>query len=389
MRTVGYPLFLRAVESACGELLCLPAVQLLLYGFSVVLLCAALERFGLSALAAVVATTPLLYSSLVVHLAPSAMTEVPASAFGLVALSALLGLSLARGRAVGLWILFGATLLVAYQIRPAFLFLVPLSPLAVLVWSRSLRRAGVVLLVAVVPFLAFSFLRWVVVGHFGLVGFAGYNLSGIATSMVGDEVIEVLPAEDQELASRILAQRQARGLPPLTASSPYDDWQESFNINAWKIAIPQARGLWREFYSDRPPEIPRDLFVDRRLSRFSISVIRQRPRLYAVWLARSWLRALRLTAAKPWIWLPALLCLFSAAVCRWRCQKGGWSGAGAALNFLLLAVAFYLASLALTLLVEPPEWRYLASAELLLPGAMLAAAVELWRSGSGKGAVER
>jgi hypothetical protein len=49
------------------------------------------------------------------------------------------------------------------------------------------------------------------------------------------------------------------------------------------------------------------------------------------------------------------------------------------LGFLLLAFSHYLLAVGLLLLLQPPEWRYLAAAELLLPGALAAAAIESWR----------
>ncbi len=421
MRTAGYPLLLRAVGRICGDLACLPALQLAFYTLAVVLLCAALERFGLSAWAAVAATTPLLYSSLVPYLAPSAMTEIPAAALALVALSALLRVAVApRGR-LGLWLLFALSLFLAYQVRPGFLFLVALFPLAAWGWrlrTRGSWRLGLTTaLVAGLPFLLFCLLRWFVVGHFGLVAFTGHNISGIAASMLDqelldEELIDRLPAEERELASRILAVSQARGLTPLTVDSSFERWQERYILNSWRIAIPQARTLWRERYAQRPPGLSRDLFVDRSLSRMSLAVIAARPRLYAAWLARAWLNALHTTAARPWISASVLLLVVSAVgrwLWRWLWRwLGRWPGrwlwiglwsstqriralpsaSRPALCFLGFALGFYLFSLALTLLVEPPDWRYLASAELLLPGAILALAAELWRDQQGESSGE-
>jgi MYXO-CTERM domain-containing protein len=128
--------------------------------------------------------------------------------------------------------------------------------------------------------------------------------------------------------------------------------------------------------------VARDLFVDLRLTRFSKAVIAAQPSLYGAWLARAWLRALRLTLSKPWVWGPAALLALAVLIRRRRRTPDEVAGPAPpslrpALAFLTLSVSFYLASMALVLLVEPPEWRYLASAELLLPGGLLAVAAEL------------
>ena len=64
--------------------------------------------------------------------------------------------------------------------------------------------------IAIVPFLLFCFLRWVVVGHFGLVSFGGMNIIGIAGQFLTEDMIPKLPETVQPLAVRVLATRAER-----------------------------------------------------------------------------------------------------------------------------------------------------------------------------------
>ncbi len=387
IRTLGYPLSLRGMGWLSPDLGWLPHVQLGVYCLAVVGLCAALRRFGLSDGAAFAAATPPLYSPLVSFLAPSIMSDLPAASLALATVASLL-VVLAEPRKRMAWAGLGLALFLTYQFRPSYLFLVALVPLAGLASGR--RRAAALAALAFVPLLAFCAVRWWAVGHFGLVAFTGHNVSGLTTSMLTPELISELPEGERELAVRILEERQRKGHPAVDASSGVEAWRKPFIANSWRTAVPAARQVWEEGPgAGKAGSIQgRDLWVDRRLATLSVAVLRARPGLYLVWLGRAWVLTLWQTAANPWVWGTAAAAAGAATVAWVRRRRGGRSASGrtalpagltSSLRFLAFACSFYLLAIGLLLLLQPPEWRYVAAAELLLPGALAAVAVELWR----------
>lgn len=434
IRTLGYPLWLRLVGAFSPDLSWLPHLQLLVYCLATIGLCAALRRFGLSEGAALVAASPPLYSPLVPHLAPSVMSDVPAASFALATVSLLLVVLAEPGRRLA-WAGLGLALFLTYQLRPAYLFLVALVPLAG--WglprlearwraphqpaTSGRRRLAALGALALGPLAVFCTARFLVVGHFGLVAFTGHNVSGLTTAMLTPELVAELPESERALAARILAEREAKGHRSVGLGSRLEDWRTPFISHAWRTAVPEARQLWEEEEvqeaGERPaPEELRDLWVDRRLTSLSLAVLRERPELYASWLVRAWGFSLAKTAANPWVWATAAA-LALAALSGWRRRRGqrprvadrGEAGGHEgrpydpplaterqrSLGFLLLAIVYYLLAVGLLLLLQPPEWRYLAAAELLLPGALAAAAIETWsvarapQAGSGSQAKTR
>lgn len=399
IRTPGYPLFLRAVDSLGEGLAPLPAIQLVLYLAAAVALCAALERFGLAPLAAVAGASPLLYSPLVPHLAPSIMTDVPAATLAVTCVALWLWMAAAGSEAAGrrapsdppAWRLaaLGTALFLSYLVRPAYLFLVAYLPLAALAPAqpagpgdrrRAVRLAVRLAVVALLPLLAYCTVRWVAVGHFAPASFTGHNLTGIAASTLDPAGIDRLPDRHRRLARTLVENRPLRHLQVLDARSPYEDWRVAYIKNSWRIAVPAARETWAELPADatgrRAGRMPRAVWVDRYLTSWSLAVIAERPGLYLVWLARAAAAAGRSTLADPWVWAPALVLLLALALARDRSRRRS-PPVAAARAFFGLTLGYYLASLLLILPVEPPEWRYLTAAELLLPGGLAAWAVSL------------
>ncbi len=401
-RTLGYPLFLRALFWLRGDLGWLPHLQVLSLGAAAVLWCAALQRFGLSAPAALVAGSWPLYARLFRVLKASVMTDLPAATLALFALAALLFL-LCEPRRTRWWAGLGVLLFLAYQVRPSYASLVLFLPLAAWVSSRlearwklgGEPRRGLVSRLGLLmcgPLLLFCACRWALVGHFGLVAFTGHNLSGLTSSMLSPELVAELPAAEQPLAAAILALRQEKGLAPLDARSRAEEWGRFYNWNCWEAAVRLVRTAWKQDLAEASARGPirgtavehRDIYVERRLLPLSVSILRARPGLYLVWMSRGWTHALLTTGKQPWIFIPAVLLGLSWLLFG-RLRGGAHrQERGRCLLVLLLALAYYLATMGLVLLVEIADWRYIAAAELLLPGAMLAMAVELFRSGSGR-----
>lgn len=391
IRSLGFPLLLRGLLWISGSLDALPALNLLLFGVAAVAWCAALERFGLSKLAALAAGSWPLYSQLFRELLASVMSDVPAAAMVLLVLSAFL-LLLREPHRWRWWLALGVATFLAYQLRPANVFLVVLMPLAAGARRSLAFRLAVV---TIAPLLLFCVLRLVLVGHFGLVPFTGHNLSGITSSMLTPELVAELPDAERPLATAILDERIRRGRLPLTASSSFEEWERFYIWNSWGNAIGLVKVEWKSAFlnaesESAPPDMAvryRDVYIEKRLFSHCMAVLRARPGLYYSWLWRAWAHALSTTARQPWIVVPLGLWVLGWA----------WSRRGAAprrdamhheslrksLGLLGLGVVFYLGAMGLVLLIETPFWRYLAAAELLLPGALMAVTAEWFQSGIG------
>ena len=403
VRTPGYPLFLRGVRALCPDLACLPGIQLALFGLAVLGLFAALLRFGLSPLGAFAATAPLLASPLIPYFAPAVMTEALSASLTLAVLALLLRLA-ARPANAATWALLGAGVFAAYQVRPANIFLVVLVPVA-LAGLRTRtggpaagRSTGATLAGAaalcLLPLAVWCGLRARVVADFGLVSFTGYHLTGIASSMLDEALVAELPPEVRVLAGKILERRREAGLAPVRSALPFARWWEKHNANIYTFALPVVRREFRQAAragAEAARRWPRDVYIDRRLKSFGQAVIAARPGLYAAWLAGAWLTGLALLVGEPWIWATGLVAA-SAVAARWlarrRAPNDGQSRAigdaegewPRALAYLALAAAYTVSALAVILFLQPPEWRYLLSVMLPLPGALAAVGVAGLRS---------
>lgn len=393
-RTVGYPIFLRTILELTGSYGPVAYVQLLVYLLAVVGFGRAAELAWGSKWLALAAASPLFYARVIHDYADDVMPDTLAAAFAVAALASLLWW-LARRQSWLALAVVGLFVFLAYQVRPAYLFLLALVPLLGLAlalrrtglaaWKEGLRRTFLVLvLTAWLPFLAWSGFRWAVAGHFGLVSFGGINLIGITGSMLSPAVIRGLPASDQPLARAILAGRREQGLA-FRGAYHNGRWVEEYNQNIWTIAFKAAETLYR-----RPDQTMRQFWVDanRRFTRLSFAVIRARPRLYLRWIYDSLdVARIRIAGDRTIRW-PAIVLLASFA-CRllwvlgrrlWRRRpEPGLPGRlFASLDLALLAGSYLAASLLLIVAVEPPVNRYIFAAALFLPSALCAAAVELW-----------
>jgi hypothetical protein len=105
--------------------------------------------------------------------------------------------------------------------------------------------------VSFLPYLLFCLLRLIVVGHFGLVSFAGANLIGITVELLDrDTINNRLPDYWQPFAEELLAQRERVGQP-----SPFKDagidifqWQRNYATNCWDVGYATATRV----YGDDP-----------------------------------------------------------------------------------------------------------------------------------------
>ncbi len=393
IRTLGYPSFIQVVTYPGGDLDRIVHAQTLVYLSAVVFFGWAAGRYLDSSWRGFVVATPLLYTQLFGEFMTAMLTETLAAGLAMATAGFLLWVATTpthRWAWAGLTVLLFST----YQVRPALLFLLGLVPLlgVLLVvlrhgwpgWRPLLRSPAAGLLAAsLLPFFAFSALRWVSVGHFGVVSFGGTNLIGITANMLSAAVIRDLPEARHDLATTMLQRRRELGLPTDGAYS-YRLWFRDYNHNVFKAGLKGARSLYKE--SDREERY--QVWVNKEFSALSHALIRARPTLYARWVWDGMVYSIRGISREPPIQLTGLLVLATLpiwAVVRWRRRGRRSSGTTTvpllptSLGLALVAFGYAFAGMLVIVLVEDPVARYRWSAQLFLPSALLLLFHDLWR----------
>jgi hypothetical protein len=380
-RTLGYPVFLWAAERITPGLACVPLLHHLVFYSAILLFYLGLRRIGATALTAALAAGILLPSEIVFDFR-QLLPDGVATSLAVMTVAAWM-MTLGRRAGWGVWLWLTAVLFLTYQVRPAYLFLIPLLPLLGLIcypvvrfgdyrrlWTRYLPA---LLLVVLGPLVAFCGLRLAIVGQFRLVSFNGLTVIGWAGSLLTEDMIPHLPADTQPLARDILFRRDvvqkvgpARPGPPPNAT--YDEI-------VWRVACPVAQARYQGDW----------VAMDDALVRLSLGVLRQAPLRYARWVRTNFAEGYRIGFRQDAIgyavgllfgaWLTALI--LRAQV---RRGLGGplfeWEANEARAFVCLVVVAgtFLLAKTALVVLVEMPLVRYILPAALFLPTVPAAAA---------------
>lgn len=378
-RTWGYPLFLRAVAALPGGPAMAGHFQLGFFLFAVGALGVAAGRYLGSGWKGVMFASPLFYCPLVSGYAAALRPELPAAAWAVLSLAALLTLTLHPHR-VWAWTALVLCLALTYHTRPSYLFLLAWVPLAGVALRAALRPEGGrrallrwtvgLALAAWVPFLLWSSLRLAVIGQFGLVSFGSVNWIGITGSLLTPEMVPDLPRRDRPLARQLLARKAELGLAP---SYDFKRLRHEYNQVVFDSALAAIR---RD--PKRPKQDPRAqwLYANERFTALSWSIVKARPGRYLRWLVdASWFTVVKLARA-PWTLLPALACLASLVVA-WR--RGGASLDLRTRMLAATALAYAPLALALVLAVETPLDRYLFAGVLFVPGALLAVAFDVVR----------
>ncbi|MGB5161191.1 MAG: hypothetical protein WBO69_06095 [Thermoanaerobaculia bacterium] len=400
-RTVGYPLFLRAVMTFGRWLNPLTELQILLYFGSLYLFWHAVKRFSGSAWLAWAAVVPLPWAG-VMTLATFVQPDFLAAAAAIVAVSCLFLLAAAPAR-VGWWIGLGVATFCAYQLRPAAVFLVAFLPVlgAVLKWlhgdrgwKRLWRWTAVACLVTFLPFLAFCGLRWATVGHFGVVSFGGPNQAGMAASFLDGRVVRELPQEHQRLARNMLRKRRQRGWKTMQRRSNTLDYFVQYSDNIWRVAIPVAQQEYKRLSAlpeGHPQRVdgmerPARVVQNEMLSRASKAIVRLRPGLYVKWVTSALVYGLKQLLNYFWNVAPALLILFSTPIFLLATRSTDSptpplerSVLAALIGLLALGVGYFAAYLLLVSLVSFPFTRYFVSLTLFLPSALCAQLFVMWQ----------
>jgi hypothetical protein len=379
-RTIGYSALLSAIGMIDSHDF-VPCLHFAIYGVAVLVLHAALLRFGFGSRAALWGASALLYNNILLSSVNWILPEVVAPAAAILVMAALL-MAVSDPQRRLPWVALGVAILAAYLLRPSNLVLVPLVPIvaAALVvvrrdprewWVEGSRIIAVALALAFAPLLLICGARLVLAGNFGLVSFTGSNLIGIAGQLLTPEVVPSLAPNLRPLASAIIERREALiaegRLRPL--STGYDSMANNYDPLVFSVARPLALDMFDQHNEQ----------ADAALAAISIAAIKARPQLYVSWVSKTaWRGVGRMIAT-----VPVLLALAAGMVLTYvvlmvearrheplgpHVRDAGLDRRSLELNAVLfIAIPFAMASLLLTVLVQTPLQRYTDAAGLFLP----------------------
>jgi len=411
MRSIGYPLFLKAVRAISPGLSALPYVQILLFFSAAVLFYQALAGLRFSEWMAFAATSPLFYERLVWHYGSFVMADLPAAAFALMAVSCLFFVISSFGGVMA-WI--GLTLFVflAYQIRPAYVFLVPLAPALAFVLMkirqsktherRPIRRAvTATVLTTFLPLLAFCGLRHATVGHFGLVSFAGVEQVGITTQFLTKAMIERFDPELRPLAKAVLEAREREGLgvPDGMSMFPMPQFMDYYMAHQQLVcdtirAVELRRGKsggspGRPSFGGSPDD---QAEVDRWAQRLAWATFCARPGIHALYYTKAFFYSVSFSLYAEGLITALLLILFGIFLFRitWgqriNLRSNGPERSGLAVMqqlgaLVCLAGLFFFSKILLATAVVAPAGRVLIAASVFIPCALGATILMALRAG--------
>jgi ankyrin repeat protein len=388
VRTLGYPLFHAFVASQGHGLPAYPEAQLFVLLPCVFLFGLGLRAYGLSGLAALAAASPLIWLVPVEYVIP----ETLAKCFAIAAAGCLLWAAGTRTLLPCLGL--ALSIFLAYQMRPAFLFLVAWVPAAWLFlytrrWgllhqAQWLRQFARCLAACALPLLLFCLMRLVVVGHFGLVSFGGQNTIGISIEMLDSQTVSHLPAEDRPLGQLLARGREAWPEPRfLTRKGLQDDWGSIARLYAANV-----NRIGRAIEAKFPPtdgEVG-NVARDKALSRLSTHAFLAEWPMYGTWLAGAAVESFRMAlflllggggdegfGLGPDYSLLAVLAIIILTLLSWPVERRAFGEGSrpyfgrAATVLVFVSGTFFLTKMLLVILVEPPIARYVEAAAFMLP----------------------
>ncbi|MBP90244.1 MAG: hypothetical protein CMJ64_26635 [Planctomycetaceae bacterium] len=389
IRPFMYPLVLAFSSLLGADFAAVPFFHFIAHILAVLLFMKALQAWDCRPMQATVVASGLLWSSTLQRYQQCVAPDTLALSAAIAAISLLLMLVRSPNkRTVSL--LLGVCLFATYQMRPAYLFMLPLMPLLAvpLSWlarpaddfdqQAAYRLATRLAVVAFVPLLLFAGLRWVVVGHFGLVAFGGYNAAGVMGQFLTAEMVPELPADVQPLAMNALQRRDAlvaRSSLNAEVTTSYTTIENRFDTYTWQIYAPAARD---EANGDL-------LMMNSLLSRFARSIVFRKPRSYAIWIIKAGHRGIYTVFAELLFNQAVLLLLATYVVIQlrivWLRRMGSLDStaidgdqADVTSTLFIVAIAFLFAKLALVIITTPPLGRFMEAASVFYP-AVLASVV--------------
>jgi hypothetical protein len=388
IRTLGYPALLHVVRTFSPTLDAMPLVHLLLLDAAVLAFYFGLRKLGaVPWLAFCVAGSLLYFPPMLTH-GTIIVPEVASAACAVFTIAMLFwvvscpqSLLASFGFCTGLFL--------TYQMRPAYLFLIILTPLLGVTlrycYARThgdpslvLRLGRRLTALAVLPYIGFCLFRWCLVGHFGLVSFGGMNLIGVAGQFLNEETIVGVPAHLQPWAHKVLEIRATSEDWPRDHAKErlcFRDAEPLYNIVIYRQFLPAYKSLPEAEHSYKD--------ASRKCSELSLSLIKVRPHLYACWVGDAFRTGLFRLPALSWypplqtvtLYLLTILGYFGLVrlIQRSRLRRirtgeqhteGFWFISSC---LVLTATSFALCKLLLICLVEAPIARYLDAVYLFVP----------------------
>jgi hypothetical protein len=378
-RTFGYPAFLKFAALFGRDNAAVPFLQWLAATLAAWACFWGLRRGGYRDEIAFWCAATLMLNREMLDFGNLIMSDSLATSLALTSFACFLA-CMARTTTILDWFGMAALTFLTYQVRPAYIFLIPLWPMMAFLldlfllrrtatWGRRLFHFICMTFVTVLPFVAFCSLRGAVVGHWGLVSFGGCNVVGIAGQLLDRELAAELPQSIQQLANRIVDAREQRTDTP--GPVDYESFENSYNPIVWGVAVPIAKELQNNDV----------IAVNRDLTNLSKEILRRRPVAY--------LRCLLLNAKHAFSELlqltfrdrGTLFVVFVAFLFHgWSLLRGPVQSRSAEANsedlriesHLLFwsAIGFASAKSLLVILVEPSIGRYMTAAMALLPPAI-------------------
>lgn len=389
-RTFGYPAFLELLELLNGSIAIVPFTQFAISVLACSVWMSVLFRCGWRAAHALAATLPIMTSTMVLNYSSHITPDCLAQAYGVFSVAFWM---LFVWNVPGLWKYVGLAVFVflAYQTKPSYLFLLGFIPVGGLIarwWLfREIRDwlwvSVKLATLSVMPFLAWCLYRYLIVGHFGLVSFGGYNAIGITGQLLSEPMIERISPDLRPLAESIL---ETRGqFPNWETKYSYSTLESQYNPMVWQIAIPSAKRLFGED----------SRIINLQMARISREIILQNPVGYSIWLGLAAKNALTgcidLTIRNPLVvfafgWL---LIGYARTWMRVTLTDPNVSGSSKVKSLsreyqsmVWMPLGYAFCSLMLVILVEAPIARYCAPAAVFLPCFFCMLAADWWLSSS-------
>ena len=379
-RTFVYPLFLKCVRLLFGDLSPVPILQFALHILAVFFFMLGLRIFGFSGGLALFTASPLLYVEIFHEYFPFLLTESLSSSIFLLTVGFLLLLAVTP-RNVYAWLSMTLTLFLAYQTRPALLFIIGVMPVVGLFfylfcparngqYSDWKKLAVGLVSAALIPYIAFCSLRWVMVGHFGLVSFGGYNIVAITAQMLSTDMIVKLPPHLREIAEKIQAERIRQNLVTEHELGPRTDyliWRSRYNPIVHQVVTPVTQSL---FGNDV-------VLVNQKMTELSFAILKIRYKQYLQWVMTAFKDSVQTTFSLPLIFSESLFILllyflFILKYLYFRIYRKIIEFHNPELplehaSIFLLAVCCYFWGTILIVLVEPPLTRYVVANAIFIP----------------------
>jgi hypothetical protein len=382
-RTFGYPLFLQLADALAPSHQAVAPLDFACHVLAVFLFWLGLKRVIPSDWTSMAVASSLFYSNIFLRYGNNLAADSLASSLAIATIGWLMLTLFAERPRYYHWCGLALLVFAAYQVRPAYLFLIPLIPLLGLAldWlvapsgstPRRWRSLAVnLVLVVLLPYLAFCTARWSTVGHFSLVSFGGNNFAAITCMYLTEDDVAGLPPDLRPVAEAVVKNRRelAQRNPDYTAQATrsYMAIETPFDLNIVEVCIPAAR----ETCGHDWPQ------VNRTLWRLASAIVAEKPDYYATWLVKAFIRGVYMIVSEIimnpvyFLLLVALGCVHVGSVILHK--RSGRTTVDAdptlfiEINALaLIAVSFALASVLLVIVTSPALGRFMDAAAVFLP----------------------